>query len=292
MTARSCFKTVATFARTWATQRKPHVLANVATAQSDFETASTAVWNRRWRSLFVAVIAPLILGCTSEPPTPSPAPAAPVASTSDASVPAVATPWNAETLAEGEFTLEDGFRPLTLNDFEPYFAKPPQGGQVTWSSTHDAIVCYGNPKGYLYSTEKFSDFNLRLEFRYAPSTDETAAKEFNPNSGVMIHITEPHKQWPKSLEVQGRFADLASIKANGGAAAFQIVDDDAARNSARKPVGEWNSLEILSKGGALTALLNGSKVCESQPSDVSDGLIGLQSEGFEVHFRRLRIRAE
>ncbi len=40
MLSRSGFRTVATFARTWANQRKPHVLANVATANSDFETAS------------------------------------------------------------------------------------------------------------------------------------------------------------------------------------------------------------------------------------------------------------
>ena len=33
---------VATFARTWETPRKPHVLANVATSDSGFETASSA----------------------------------------------------------------------------------------------------------------------------------------------------------------------------------------------------------------------------------------------------------
>lgn len=108
----------------------------------------------------------------------------------------------------------------------------------------------------------------------------------------MLHITEPHKQWPKSLEVQGRFEDLATIKENGGAAKVEIVDDRTARESARKPIGEWNAIEIISKSGTVTALLNGTKVCESQPSDVTSGMIGLQSEDFEVHFRRLRIRTE
>ena len=90
----------------------------------------------------------------------------------------------------------------------------------------------------------------------------------------------------------GKLSELATIKENGGAAKFEIVEDKAARESVRKPIGEWNSLEIVSKAGSLTALLNGKKVCESQPSDVADGFIGLQSEGFEVHFRRIRIRAE
>jgi hypothetical protein len=196
-------------------------------------------------------------------------------------------------LADGDFTLEEGFRKLSLEDFDPFFAKPPQGGQTTWFSIHDAIVCTGKPKGYLYSNDKFADFTLRLEFRFAPQPKGLdTPTQFNPNSGVMIYINEPHKQWPKSLEVQGKFSELATIKENGGAAKVEIVDDAAARESARKPIGEWNAVEIVSKAGALTAYLNGTKVCESQPSDVKDGQIGLQSEDYEVHFRRLRIRAE
>ncbi len=250
------------------------------------------VWSRRDVVLTTAALMLLALGCSAEPPVPVPSPAASVTPTPADARPATPTAWSVESLSDGAFTLEEGFRKLSLEDFDPFFAKPPQGGQATWFSIHDAIVCTGKPKGYLFSNEKFADFTLRLELRFAPPADEAAAKTFNPNTGVMIFINEPHKQWPKSLEVQGRFADLATIKENGGAAKFEIVDDPAARESARKPVGEWNTLEIVSKAGMLTAFLNGTKVCESQPSDVAEGFIGLQSEDFEVHFRRVRIRAE
>lgn len=248
-------------------------------------TASVNLSRRCNAVLWTMIV--MLLGCSSE----SPAPAAKV---SQDSVPASTAfvPWHSDTLKDSEFTVEEGFRTLTLSDFEPFFAKPPQSPQTTWLAMHDAIACFGKPKGYLFSKEKFSDFTLRLELRFAPPADESAAKTFNPNTGVMLHITEPHKQWPKSLEVQGRFADLATIKENGGAAKVEIVDDGAARESTRKPVGEWNALEIVSKAGAITVLLNGTKVCESQPSDVTTGSIGLQSEDFEVHFRRLRIRPE
>ncbi len=250
------------------------------------------VWNRRNAVFTAAALTLLTVGCSREPSAPVPSPASGVAPIAADARPAVHSAWSADTLADGDFTLEAGFRKLSLEDFDPFFAKPPQGGPATWSSIHDAIVCTGKPKGYLYSNDKFADFTLRLELRFAPPADEAAAKNFNLNTGVMIFITEPHKQWPKSLEVQGRFADLATIKENGGAAKFEIVDDGAARESARKPAGEWNALEISAKAGALTARLNGTKVCESQPSDVAEGFIGLQSEDFEVHFRRLRIRAE
>ena len=250
------------------------------------------VWRRRDAALTTAALMLLALGCSAEAPVSAPSPAAGVTPTPADARPAAPAPWSVETLADGEFTLEEGFRRLSLEDFDPFFAKPPQGGPATWSSIHDAIVCTGKPKGYLYSNEKFADFTLRLELRFAPPADEEVAKKFNPNTGVMIYINEPHKQWPKSLEVQGRFADLATIKENGGAAKFEIVDDGAARESARKPASEWNAMEIVSKAGKLTALLNGTKVCESQPSDVAEGFIGLQSEDYEVHFRRLRIRTE
>ncbi len=242
-----------------------------------------------WTMIVVSV------GCSSEPPatkTRTESVTAPQQSEPRTSTAAALVPWSSDTLKEGEFTVEEGFHVLTFNDFEPFFAKPPQSPQTTWIGIHGAIVCFGKPKGYLYSKDTFSDFTMRLELRFAPPTDDSAAKTFNPNTGVMLHITEPHKQWPKSLEVQGRFADLATIKENGGAAKVVIVDDGAARESARKPIGEWNAIEIVSKAGAITALLNGTKVCESQPSDVTGGMIGLQSEDFEVHFRRLRIRAE
>ena len=245
--------------------------------------------NHRCANFLCGIIALLTIGCSAEPSAP---PKSSPVETSKPEANTSVTPWSAETLADGEFTLEEGFRALTLADFEPFFAKPPQSPQMTWLAVNDAIVCFGKPRGYLFSKEKFNDFTLRLELRFTPPSDEKAATTFNPNTGVMLHITEPHKQWPKSLEVQGRFADLATIKENGGAAKVTIADDAAARELARKPAGEWNAIEVISKAGRVTSLLNGTKICESQPSDVTSGMIGLQSEDFEVHFRRLRIQAE
>lgn len=274
---------------------------------------ATLIEFRRCTPVLWTVIA-MLSGCSSEPTTPNvktPQNASPSEPASAALV-----PWNSDTLKDSEFTVEEGFRTLTLGDFEPFFAKPLQPPQTTWLAVHDAIVCFGKPKGYLYSKELFADFTLRLEYRFAPvpaaplsvpakrspqssKTDPTAPPvdrqaetDSKLNTGVMLFITEPHKQWPKSLEVQGRFADMATIKENGGAAKIEVVDDDAARKSARKPVGEWNAIEVVSKGGVITSLLNGAKICEGQTTDLILGMIGLQSEDFEVHFRRLRIRTE
>ncbi len=190
-----------------------------------------------------------------------------------------------------DFQVEAGFRSLALADFEPFFAKPPKADlPPTWRTVDGTIVCSGKPKGYLVSQESFGDFTLRLEMRFVASPEQAKAADFNPNSGVLLFIQPPDKQWPKSLEVQGKFAELGTIKPNGGAADVELKDESAARESARRPAKEWNELEIESQAGGLVVRLNGSVVCTSQPGELTSGKIGLQSEDFEVHFRRLRIR--
>lgn len=184
-----------------------------------------------------------------------------------------------------DFVPEAGFEQLSITDFKPF-----EASGDTWQEIDGVIVCSGNPKGYLYSNESFANFTWRGEYRFAPVAE--ASKSALANSGFMLHIQTPHKVWPRSLEVQGRFDEMCSIKSNGGVPALTIEDDVAARESARKPIGEWNSIEIVSRNGALTATLNGELVCLSQPGELTAGFIGLQSEMFEVHFRRMRLRRD
>ena len=186
------------------------------------------------------------------------------------------------------FTPEPEFRLLTLADFEHFPADA-----TTWSEQNDQLVCSGQPKGYAYTRDDFANFTLRCEFKFVPAgpaPDAEAALKFN--TGFMIHIQEPHKVWPRSLEVQGRFDEMASIKSNGGVPALETVDDAAAREAARLPVGQWNAVEIVSRNGELSATLNGLLIATSKAGELTSGKLGLQSEGFEVHFKHLRVRSD
>jgi hypothetical protein len=49
-------------------------------------------------------------------------------------------------------------------------------------------------------------------------------------------------------------------------------------------------MEITSRDGALTAMLNGVVVCTAEPGELREGPIGFQSEGAEIFFRNLRIK--
>ncbi|MFG0332295.1 MAG: DUF1080 domain-containing protein [Maioricimonas sp. JB049] len=175
-----------------------------------------------------------------------------------------------------------GPRRLLLADFEPF-----QTEETTWREEDGILICTGTPKGYIHTRDAYGNYVWEAEYRFAPVEDE--AKRPLANSGFMIHIQEPHKVWPASLEVQGRWDQMASIKSNGGIPDLTIDDNPEARESARKPVGEWNHVRIESRDGALTAWLNGEKICTSQPGELTSGQIGLQSEGYEVHFRNLTI---
>jgi hypothetical protein len=215
------------------------------------------------------------------------APSQTAASKDVAAAPAGAVPGESAPEAQATFVPEEGFTLLSLADFVPF-----KGDQGTWREEKGEIVCSGTPKSYAHTKETFGNFTWRGEYKYAPKADATAEQLEKSNTGFMIHIQEPHKVWPRSLEVQGRFDEICSIKSNGGVPDLVIVDDPAARTAARKPVGEWNAVEIVSKDGGLTSILNGQKICTSQAGELTSGLLGLQSELYEVHFRHLRIRKD
>jgi len=190
------------------------------------------------------------------------------------------------------FTPEEGFTRLTLADFDVFFAKKVEGSP-SWTDAGGMIRGTGKPRGYLHSRKSYRNFTLRLDYRF-PVPDDPALVD-KVNTGVLVYISGPHRIWPVCLEVQGKHVEMGHIKANGRADvidAAAVQDDDAARQKARKPVGEWNSLEIISRDGVLTSTLNGIKICENKAGELREGPLGLQAEDFAVEFRRLRIRED
>jgi hypothetical protein len=56
-----------------------------------------------------------------------------------------------------------------------------------------------------------------------------------------------------------------------------------------KPLGEWNQVEIIAKGGGITYFLNGTKILEATDGSYTDGRILFQSEGAEIFYRRIEL---
>jgi hypothetical protein len=158
----------------------------------------------------------------------------------------------------------------------------------TWSVKDGVIICTGRPNGYFYTDKGYKNYVIRYDWRYKRPEGLKEDKDFNGNSGLLVHITGEHKVWPKCVEVQGLNKDHGHIFAIAGAKGTYSVDKDA-QKKAIKPVGEWNTTEVISKDGELTAKVNGTEVSKGK-GELTEGPIGLQSEGAEIHFRNIRIK--
>jgi len=185
------------------------------------------------------------------------------------------------------FEWESDFQRLSLADFVPFPADAD-----SWTERDDVLVCTGKPRGYVATRDTFQNFTWRLEYKFLRPTDLKDEAKFKGNTGFMIYITGEAKIWPVSLEVQGKHVQMAAIKENGGAEAPVVQDDDDARQSARKAVGQWNALEIISRDGGLSVTLNGVPISSSEPNFLSSGNLGIQAEDHSFEVRRMRVRRE
>jgi hypothetical protein len=163
----------------------------------------------------------------------------------------------------------------------------------TWSVKDGIIICTGHPDGFLYTDKSYKDYVLLYDWQYKRPEGLTNDKGFRGNSGCLVNIQHPEKPvlgvWPECLEVQGMNRDhgmLLYIPRKGGKGTF----DRAAKDKAVKPVGEWNTTEITCRGdGSVNAKINGIEVSSGKGTP-TEGRIGFQSEGAEIHFRNIKIK--
>ncbi|MCI0464400.1 MAG: DUF1080 domain-containing protein [Gemmataceae bacterium] len=173
---------------------------------------------------------------------------------------------------------EEGFKSIfNGKDFDGWKIVPAKGTDKTFQISNGVIVVSGKPNGYFYTDKSYKNYVLRFDWKFIKSG----------NSGLLVHIQEPHKVWPKSIEVQGQQNDHGRIFAIGGAKGQFKVDKDAQKKAIK--TGEWNTTEVTSRDGALTSKINGIEV-SSGKGELTEGPFGFQSEGTELQFKNIRIK--
>jgi hypothetical protein len=178
--------------------------------------------------------------------------------------------------------------PFSAKDFPKGWvatsADPKADVAATWHLQPDpaprenVLICTGKPDGYLRTEKAYENFELGLEWKYASDP--------NGNSGILLFVTDKDLIWPKSLQIQLHRPTAGSVIPHGGAKAANMLT----AKDLSKPLPEWNSCHITCDRGKITVVLNGQKVGEVTGCMPSRGAIGLQSEGSEIHFRRLWIK--
>ncbi len=153
----------------------------------------------------------------------------------------------------------------------------------TWSVKDGVMVNRGQPVGYVRTTEDFTNYVLRLQFRHLGAG----------NGGVLLRMVGPDKVWPRSIEAQGQYGAVGDI--------WNIdefpMKTDPRRTSGRhtgkmymaneKPVGGWNQYEITLDGGYLELRVN--ELVQNTATDCweTPGKICLQSEGAQMEYRNI-----
>ncbi|MCI0684712.1 MAG: DUF1080 domain-containing protein [Gemmataceae bacterium] len=172
---------------------------------------------------------------------------------------------------------ELGFVPLfNGKDLSGWKTVPETGEPFTVKE--GVIVVAGKPAGYFYTGKSYKNYILRFDWKFIKSG----------NSGLLVHIQAPHKVWPKSVEVQGQQSDHGRIFAIGGASGKFTVSKENQKKAIK--IGDWNTTEVVSKDGALTSKINGIEISTGK-GNLTDGPFGFQSEGTELHFKNIRIKA-
>lgn len=188
------------------------------------------------------------------------------------------------------------FNGRDLEDWSYHLVDPDLKIEEVWSIRDGLLICRGEPLGYIHTKRSYTNFTLFVEWRWAPGKKPG-------NSGVLMRINGVPRGIPRSIEAQlqsGRAGDLYGFHG------MKIDGDPERRVRARndvlgklvgvrapatfeKPPGEWNLCEIRAQDTHLTVFVNGKKVNQAWDCDVIEGSIGLQSEGGEIHFRRIAL---
>jgi hypothetical protein len=189
------------------------------------------------------------------------------------------------------------FNGRNLDGWRYYLDDHMVGIEDVWSVRDGLLICRGEPMGYIYTTRAFTNFRLVVEWRWAPGADPG-------NSGILMRIHDKPRPLPRCLEAQlmhGNAGDLFGFhgmeltgaqerlrKVEGHALGGDLTGVRKIEGNESEP-GEWNAAEVVLEGGRVQVRVNGKLVNEAADVEITSGPIGLQSEGGEIHFRKVLI---
>jgi len=148
----------------------------------------------------------------------------------------------------------------------------------------------GDPWGYFYTEKPYKNYVVQYSWTYPKDQPEKTTM----NSGLLIHIQEPHTVWPKSVEPQGRYKDHGKIYFPGwpkdNKDSKDTTFDEAAQKKALKASHEWNTTEATVRAdGTIAVSINGVPVATGKTA-LTSGPIGFQAEGARIHFKDIKIK--
>jgi hypothetical protein len=156
-------------------------------------------------------------------------------------------------------------------------------GPEQWSvdASTGYLVCDGRGQHeWLRFDTELGDAAFHVEWRFSPveGTDKY-------NSGVLARTLTGLSAWHQAqVGLTGGF--LFGVTPDQGTPK-RVTQEPASRRV--RPVGEWNTYEVVARGRTLSLWVNGAITSEIT-IDVARGHFGLEAEGFRIEFRNLKVK--
>ncbi len=162
----------------------------------------------------------------------------------------------------------------------------------TWSISDGMVHCTGKPTGYMRTEKTYHDFKVTAEWRFPTNTAKPV------NTGVLVFMQDrdpsagPKQIWPHCLECQGMHDHMGDFWLQGGITAKETPN--MGRNgikmlqpSNESPLGEWTTFQCICRSNTVEIVVNGKSMNKVTGVDVSNGYIGIQSEGGPFDLRKV-----
>ncbi len=172
----------------------------------------------------------------------------------------------------------------------------------TWRVENGILICSGKPIGVMRSKKQYENFVLVIEWKHM---------EAGGNSGIFLWSDAiPKGRLPKGMEVQMLELQWPYInrKRNGepnhlgyvsgelfGAGGMRAIPENPRGSRSMsyemrcKGKGEWNRYVVVAVDGTVKLSINGKFVNGIREADLRKGYLCLESEGAEIHFRKIQI---
>ena len=169
------------------------------------------------------------------------------------------------------------------------------GKGYTVDADTKTIYCTKEDGGNLYTEKEYANFVYRFDFKLSE----------NANNGIGIRAPLEGDAAYVGMEIQvlddggSEYKTLQPFQYHGSI--YGVV---AAKKGFQKPVGEWNTEEIMADGRHVKVTLNGTVIVDANLDDIKDaevlkkhpglartaGHIGFLGHGYRVDFRNMRVK--
>jgi hypothetical protein len=147
----------------------------------------------------------------------------------------------------------------------------------------------GKPIGYLVANGTYTNYRLHVEWRWTSRNPRS-------NGGILVNICSgpiDRKTWPCCLQVQWKVNRAGDYLPMAGYTFAELptgaTQTDRQQPSSEKPMGQWNSADVLCQDGTVVCRINGVLQNRATAVSAASGQIGLQLEGYPYEVRSIRL---